>query len=49
MLSIGNGEANELIRMIHLHELRGRGDCWKEGVYWVEGSKEGNIGTTIIT
>ena len=46
--SIGNGVAKELICMSHGHELRGRGNCWREWGYQVEGGKGGKIGTTVI-
>ena len=38
--SIGNREANELICMIHGHELKGGGGgCWQEGMFRAEGNK----------
>ena len=38
---VKNGEAKELIYMIHVHELR-VGGCWREWEYWAEGGKGEN-------
>ena len=34
--------------MTHGLELRGVADCQREGGYWMEGGKGGEMGTTVI-
>ena len=45
--SIGNGVAKEFICMTHGLELTG-GIAGENGECWVEGGKEGRIGTTVL-